>query len=240
MTHRSLPSVQARGRAPGTVTGLQCRSKLHRQDDTELRSLNRYFENDLEFNGHTKRKAGNTDHQPNPGFLGAEDVAEQIGHSVGDPGLVEKVPGGRHENPESHYARDSIERPQMLPGGSERTQSRGVGGVSPCLGVEFFSQPAKILRFVIHHWKHPAEKEEAARLQRPLGVLLQSKPVPIKELIASPSLSSQDFARIQQYFLRLDLTEDGQRRLAKLGYKGFVSYDESALIGIGQWLDAEK
>jgi phosphonate transport system substrate-binding protein len=71
-------------------------------------------------------------------------------------------------------------------------------------------------------------------------VLLQSKAVPIKELIASPSLSSQDFARVQQYFLRLDLTEDGQRRLAKLGYKGFVSYDESALIAIGQWLDAEK
>ena len=45
---------------------------------------------------------------------------------------------------------------------------------------------------------------------------------------------------MQQYFLRLELTEEGQRRLAKLGYKGFASYDESALIGIGQWLDAEQ
>jgi ABC-type phosphate/phosphonate transport system substrate-binding protein len=69
-------------------------------------------------------------------------------------------------------------------------------------------------------------------------VLLQSRPVPIKELIASPSLPPQDFARIQQYFLHLDSTEDGQRRLAKLGYNGFASYDEAALIGIGQWLEA--
>ena len=71
-------------------------------------------------------------------------------------------------------------------------------------------------------------------------VLLQSKPVPIKELIASQSLPAQDFERIQQYFLRLELTEEGQRRLAKLGYKGFASYDEAALIGIGQWLEAAQ
>jgi phosphonate transport system substrate-binding protein len=68
-------------------------------------------------------------------------------------------------------------------------------------------------------------------------VLLQSKPVPIKDLIASPSLPPQDFERIQQYFLSLDLTEEGQRRLAKLGYKGFANYDERALLGVGQWLE---
>jgi phosphonate transport system substrate-binding protein len=69
-------------------------------------------------------------------------------------------------------------------------------------------------------------------------VMLQSKPVPIKELIASPSLAPQEFARIQQYFLTLELTEDGQKRLAKLGYKGFANYDERALVGLGQWLEA--
>ncbi len=68
-------------------------------------------------------------------------------------------------------------------------------------------------------------------------ILMQSKPVPIKELIASPTLAPQEFAHIQQYFLSLDSTEEGQRRLSKLGYKGFASYDERALVGIGQWLD---
>jgi ABC-type phosphate/phosphonate transport system substrate-binding protein len=70
-------------------------------------------------------------------------------------------------------------------------------------------------------------------------VLAQSKPVPIKELIASPSLPPQEFAPIRQYFLSLDLTEEGQRRLAKLGYEGFEPYDGQALIGIGHWLEAE-
>jgi phosphonate transport system substrate-binding protein len=68
-------------------------------------------------------------------------------------------------------------------------------------------------------------------------ILVQSKPVPIKELIASPTLPPQELAHIQQYFLNLDATEEGQRRLSKLGYKGFASYDERALVGIGQWLD---
>lgn len=71
-------------------------------------------------------------------------------------------------------------------------------------------------------------------------VLLQSRPVPIKELIASPNLPAQDFARIQQYFMSLELTEEGQHRLTKLGYKGFAGYDESALIAIGRWLDADR
>jgi ABC-type phosphate/phosphonate transport system substrate-binding protein len=71
-------------------------------------------------------------------------------------------------------------------------------------------------------------------------VMMQSKAVPIKELIASPSLSAQDFAHIQQYFLNLEATDEGQRRLTKLGYKGFATYDESALIGLGRWLEAER
>ena len=71
-------------------------------------------------------------------------------------------------------------------------------------------------------------------------VMMQSKAVPIKELIASPNVSAQDFAHIQQYFLALESTDEGQRRLAKLGYKGFASYDESALIALGRWLEAEQ
>lgn len=69
-------------------------------------------------------------------------------------------------------------------------------------------------------------------------VLLQSRPVPIKELIASPNLPAEELAHIQRYFLSLDLTEEGQRRLAKLGYKGFAAYDERALLAIGEWLGA--
>ena len=71
-------------------------------------------------------------------------------------------------------------------------------------------------------------------------VMLQSRAVPIKELIASPGLPAQDFTHIQQYFLGLETNDEGQRRLAKLGYKGFATYDEAALVAIGRWLEAEQ
>jgi ABC-type phosphate/phosphonate transport system substrate-binding protein len=69
-------------------------------------------------------------------------------------------------------------------------------------------------------------------------VLLKTRPVPIKELIASPNLPAQELAHVQQYFLNLENSEEGQRRLAKLGYKGFASFDERQLIEIGHWLDS--
>ena len=71
-------------------------------------------------------------------------------------------------------------------------------------------------------------------------ILLKSKPVPIKELIASPNLPAQDLAHIQQYFLTLETTDEGQRRLAKLGYKGFATFDERQLVELGRWLDAPQ
>ncbi|HTS23496.1 MAG TPA: PhnD/SsuA/transferrin family substrate-binding protein [Casimicrobiaceae bacterium] len=69
-------------------------------------------------------------------------------------------------------------------------------------------------------------------------ILVKSKPVPIKELIASPNLPAQDLAQIQHYFLNLELTEEGQRRLAKLGYKGFATFDERQLVELGHWLES--
>ena len=69
-------------------------------------------------------------------------------------------------------------------------------------------------------------------------VLVRSKPVPIKELIASPRLPAHELASIQQYFLNLDTTEEGQRRLTKLGYKGFTSFDERQLVELGRWLES--
>jgi len=69
-------------------------------------------------------------------------------------------------------------------------------------------------------------------------VMVRSKPVPIKQLIASPNLPAADLAHVQQYFLGLETTDEGQRRLTKLGYKGFASFDERQLIEIGRWLDS--
>ena len=59
-----------------------------------------------------------------------------------------------------------IERAQMLFGRSKSAQSRSVGGIPSSFDIEFFPKPAKILRLVIDNRKHPAQKEQVARLQR--------------------------------------------------------------------------
>ncbi len=85
---------------------------------------------------------------------------------VRDPGLVEEVAGGCHEHSEPDDASHSIERAQMLFRRSEHAQSRGVGGISSGLDVEFFPEPANILRLVVDDREHPAEEEQVARLHR--------------------------------------------------------------------------
>ncbi len=52
----------------------------------------------------------------------------------------------------------------MLFGRSEHAQSRGVGGISSSLGIEFLPQPANILRLVVYNREHPAKEEQIARL----------------------------------------------------------------------------
>ncbi len=54
----------------------------------------------------------------------------------------------------------------MLFGRSEHAQSRGVGGISSSLGIEFLPQPANILRLVVYNREHPTKEEQIARLYR--------------------------------------------------------------------------
>ena len=67
------------------------------------------FEDDFELNRHPEWKTRDADDQPNCCFLAAKDIAEQARHSVGNPGLVEEIPGRRDEDSEPHNASDSIE-----------------------------------------------------------------------------------------------------------------------------------
>ena len=67
-------------------------------------------------------------------------------------------------------------------------------------------------------------------------VLFQSKPVPIKHVIASPKLSPDDAAKVREYLLSLDGTEEGRKKLTATNWKGFAAYDEKELVAIGAWL----
>jgi ABC-type phosphate/phosphonate transport system substrate-binding protein len=68
------------------------------------------------------------------------------------------------------------------------------------------------------------------------SVLLESKPVPIKHMIASTKMSPGDIAKVRDLMLSLDKTDSGRRILAKIGYQGYEPGDEQQLAAITKWL----
>src|SRR5260221_11527627 len=67
-------------------------------------------------------------------------------------------------------------------------------------------------------------------------VLLESKAVPIKHMIASTKLSEADVEKVRAVMLNLDKSDAGQRILAKLGYKGYESGDAQQLASLTKCL----
>ena len=67
-------------------------------------------------------------------------------------------------------------------------------------------------------------------------VLAKSRPVPIKHIIASPTLSAEEVARVRDYFINLDSTEAGRKKLEPIKVQGYAAYDPAALMALGTWL----
>lgn len=67
-------------------------------------------------------------------------------------------------------------------------------------------------------------------------VLASSKPVPIKHLIASGKLTDAERAQLTAYFVGLDQSADGKKRLESLAVQGFAPYDQGKLMELGKWL----
>lgn len=67
-------------------------------------------------------------------------------------------------------------------------------------------------------------------------VLGTSKPVPIKHVIAAPSLSAEHLLQLRSYFTGLDDTEAGRKKLEPVKVQGYTAYDEAALMKLGVWL----
>ncbi|HKW38251.1 MAG TPA: PhnD/SsuA/transferrin family substrate-binding protein [Burkholderiales bacterium] len=68
------------------------------------------------------------------------------------------------------------------------------------------------------------------------AVLLESKGVPIKHMIASTKMSDADVEKVRAIMLGLDKSESGQKILAKLGYKGYEIGDPQQLATLTKWL----
>jgi ABC-type phosphate/phosphonate transport system substrate-binding protein len=67
-------------------------------------------------------------------------------------------------------------------------------------------------------------------------VLLQSKAVPIKHIIASPNLTPEQIDKVRDYLTSLDTTDEGKKKLEASKYAGFERYDEAELLAVGTWL----
>lgn len=67
-------------------------------------------------------------------------------------------------------------------------------------------------------------------------VLTKSKAVPIKHLIASPSIGAEQLAALRQYFTELDASEEGRKKLEPSKLKGFMPYEQAAMLALGSWL----
>jgi ABC-type phosphate/phosphonate transport system substrate-binding protein len=67
-------------------------------------------------------------------------------------------------------------------------------------------------------------------------VLVKSRTVPIKHVIASPNLSPEQVESVRAYLLALGTSDEGRQKLAPAGYAGFERYDEAALLAVGTWL----
>src|SRR5947209_1621414 len=68
------------------------------------------------------------------------------------------------------------------------------------------------------------------------AVLVESKPVPIKHMIASSKMSEKDVHKVRELMLGLDKTDAGQKILANIGYKGYERGDEQQLAVLAKWL----
>jgi phosphonate transport system substrate-binding protein len=67
-------------------------------------------------------------------------------------------------------------------------------------------------------------------------VLATSKAVPIKHVIASPTLSAEQAQAVRDYLLALDSSEDGKKKLEPTKWKGFAAYDNAEMMALGTWL----
>lgn len=67
-------------------------------------------------------------------------------------------------------------------------------------------------------------------------VIGYSKAVPIKHVIAGPTITPEQIGKVQSYLLSLDTSEEGRKKLEPTKWKGFMAYDAAEMMKLGDWL----
>ena len=63
-----------------------------------------------------------------------------------------------------------------------------------------------------------------------------SKPVPVKQVLASSQLTVPQLAAVQEYLLGLEAAKESGARLAAFKVTGFAPADEGQVKELGAWL----
>jgi ABC-type phosphate/phosphonate transport system substrate-binding protein len=67
-------------------------------------------------------------------------------------------------------------------------------------------------------------------------VLATSRAVPVKGILASPTMTADQVQKVREYLLSLDSSDEGKKKLEPTKYQGFATYPEAELAAIGTWL----
>lgn len=67
-------------------------------------------------------------------------------------------------------------------------------------------------------------------------VLGRSKAVPIKHVLAGPGINAAQLEKLRAYFIALDSTEDGRKKLEAIKVPGYAPFDTNELLALGTWL----
>jgi ABC-type phosphate/phosphonate transport system substrate-binding protein len=113
----------------------------------------------------------------------------------------------------------------MKPETEKLSTTRYQDGIPFMMENGFFEVGITAANSVVKEWQSKGGK-----------VLFESRPVPIKLLIASPALSGAEVERIQTLFLDLDRSEAGRAVLARIGFRGFDAGDAKLMSELTQWL----
>lgn len=130
--------------------------------------------------------------------------------------------------------------PDSIAGWIVRATLRDATGDATSVTLVPAHEPEAIAYFVEQHLTHAGATavDSVVQAWQATGgrVLGQSKPVPVMQVIAAPTLSAAQAASVRDYLLALGASRAGRAKLAPTGLRGFVAYDRATLLAVGRWL----
>ena len=129
-------------------------------------ALTRPLQDHFQLDRAAERKAGDAIHQAARVPVFSEDVLQQLRSAVRDFRLIADISRSGYRHAEPDDPRHLVERSQMLPRDGETVERREVSRLAPRFHIQLRADTPNEFRRVAFRGKHPAQKEQIARLHR--------------------------------------------------------------------------